>query len=124
MAAGEVPIVVANSVTKLGPETRDAVLIGGSHGGVYAGYLAAKEGARAVILNNAGVGKDEAGIGSLAWLDKLGIPAATVDHRSAEGGKGASPARAPAAAASRAAAALGDGGGGGVARHGLGESAR
>jgi uncharacterized protein YunC (DUF1805 family) len=88
MAAGEVPIVVANSVTKLGPETRDAVLIGGSHGGVYAGYLAANEGARAVILNDAGVGKDEAGVGSLAYLDKLGIPAATVDHRSARIGDG------------------------------------
>jgi hypothetical protein len=88
MAAGEVPIVVANSVTKLGPETRDAVLIGGSHGGVYAGYLAAKEGARAVILNDAGIGKDQAGTGSLDYLDKLAIPAATVDHRSARIGDG------------------------------------
>lgn len=88
MAGGEVAIIIANSVTKLGPETKDAVLIGGSHGGVYAGYLAAKEGARAVILNDAGVGLDQAGIGSLAYLDKLGIPAATVDYRSARIGDG------------------------------------
>jgi len=83
MAGGEVAVVVASTVTKLGPETRDAVMLGASHGGVIAGYLAAKAGARAVILNDAGVGLDEAGVSSLPYLDKLGIPAATVDYRSA-----------------------------------------
>lgn len=81
-------IAIADSVTKLGPEHRGKVLIGGSHGGVYAGYLAAKAGARAVILNDAGIGKDEAGCGSLAFLDGIGMAAATVDCRSARIGDG------------------------------------
>ncbi len=56
----------SDTVTKPDGRHRDAVLIGGSHGGIYAGYCAAKAGVRAVILNDAGVGKDRAGIGSLA----------------------------------------------------------
>ncbi len=82
-------IAIADSVTKLGPEHQDKVLIGGSHGGVYAGYLAARAGARAVILNDAGIGKDDAGCGSLAFLDGIGMAAATVDCRSARIGDGA-----------------------------------
>lgn len=78
-----VDIVCADTVTVLGPAHRGQVLIGGSHGGVYAGHLAAKAGVRAVILHNAGIGKDEAGIGSLAYLDQLGLPAAALDHMSA-----------------------------------------
>ncbi|MEQ9639271.1 MAG: hypothetical protein RIM84_04535 [Alphaproteobacteria bacterium] len=76
-------ILLADTVTKLGPEHAGCVLVGGSHGGRYAGYLAAKAGVRAVILSDAGVGKEQAGIGSLADMDKLGRPAATVAHDSA-----------------------------------------
>jgi len=76
-------ILCADTVTTLGPEHRGRVLIGGSHGGRYAGYLAAKAGVRAVILHNAGVGKDDAGIGSLALLNSIGVPAAVLDHMSA-----------------------------------------
>ena len=76
-------IHLASTVTRLGPECAGAVVVGGSHGGVYAGYLAARAGACAVILNDAGIGKDDAGIGSLACCDALGMAAATVSHASA-----------------------------------------
>ena len=76
-------IVCADSVTALDDSCRGNVLVGGSHGGIYAGYLAAKAGVRAVILHNAGVGKDQAGLGSLAYLDGIGMPAAVLDHMSA-----------------------------------------
>ena len=59
------------------------VVVGGSHGGIYPGYLAARAHARAVILNDAGVGKDNAGIGGLDYCDSLGMAAATVSHLSA-----------------------------------------
>ena len=36
------PIVTAPTVTKLGADARGAVLVTGSHGGVYPGGLAAK----------------------------------------------------------------------------------
>ena len=76
-------ILTAPTVTKLGEEHRGNVLIGGSHGGVYAGYLAAKASVRAVILNDAGGGLDDAGFGSLSYLDHIGLAAATVRHTSA-----------------------------------------
>ena len=73
----------ASTVTKLGPECAGKVVVGGSHGGTYAGYLAARARAGAVILNNAGIGKDDAGIGCLGYCDALGMAAATVSHLSA-----------------------------------------
>ena len=86
--ASSVPIEVVDTVTKLGPEHAGCVLVGASHGGHYAGYLAAKAGVRAVILSDAGIGKDNAGIASLADLDGLGLAAATVAHDSARIGDG------------------------------------
>lgn len=85
----EPQVIAEPSVTKLDARHRDAVLVAGSHGGVIAGYLAANAGVRAVILNDAGVGKDAAGISSLPYLDKIGLAAATVEHMSARIGEGA-----------------------------------
>ena len=82
-------VIVADSVTRLDEDHASAVLVGGSHGGVIAGYLAAKAGVRAVILNDAGVGKDEAGIASLPYLARIGMAAATVGHMTARIADGA-----------------------------------
>lgn len=73
-------IVAADTITKLSALARGAVVVSGSHGGLYPGYLAAKAGVRAVVLNDAGVGLDGAGIASLAYLAALGIAAAVVSH--------------------------------------------
>ncbi len=64
------------------PVHQRQVIVAGSHGGVYAGWCAAKGGVRAVILNDAGVGKDSAGIGSLSFLDEIGLAAAMADSAS------------------------------------------
>lgn len=82
MAPARATIVSADTVTKLPPAARDGVVVSASHGGLYPGYLAAKSGVRAVILNDAGIGRDEAGIAALAYLAALGIPAACVSHLS------------------------------------------
>ena len=76
-------IISADTITKLGPDSQAAVIVSGSHGGVYPAYLARKAGARAVILNDAGIGKDQAGIASLAYSQRHGMAAAVVDYRSA-----------------------------------------
>jgi len=73
-------IYYADTITKLSADAAGAVIVSGSHGGVYPAYLAAHARAAAVILNDAGVGKDQAGIGSLPYLAELGIAAATVSH--------------------------------------------
>lgn len=83
-----VQIDILDSITKLTDAHRGHVIVAASHGAEYAAYLGAKGGARAIILNDAGVGKDEAGISGLAYLDALGIAAATVGYRSARIGDG------------------------------------
>jgi hypothetical protein len=76
------PIIEAPTITSLPPQARGAVVVSGSHGGVYPGYLAAKAKVRAVILNDAGVGREGAGIASLGVLERHGIAAAAVSHAS------------------------------------------
>jgi uncharacterized protein YunC (DUF1805 family) len=83
------PIVIADSITRIGAEAEGAVIVNASHGGIYAAYLAVKLGAVASIFNDAGVGRDRAGIGGLDYLQSLGMPAATVGHQSARIGNGA-----------------------------------
>ncbi len=48
------PIVIADSITRVGPEAAGAVVVNASHGGVYAAYLAVKLHAAAAIFNDAG----------------------------------------------------------------------
>jgi len=79
----ETDSVLAPTATKIPADARGRVLVCGSHGGAYAGYLAARAGVRAVILNDAGVGLDSAGIGALEHCGALGVAAAAVAHTSA-----------------------------------------
>ena len=84
----DIPIWILDTVTKPKPEHEGAVILAGSHGGIYAGYLAASAHPRGIILNDAGVGRDDAGIGSLEYLEELGLAAATVAHSSGKIGDG------------------------------------
>jgi hypothetical protein len=81
--------IVVDSATQLPEAARGAVCVCGSHGGVYPAWLAAKAGVRAVILNDAGIGKYSAGVAGLAWLAGLGVAACAVDYRSARIADGA-----------------------------------
>lgn len=81
--------VIAPTVTKLPPEARGGVLLTGSHGGRYAGRAALLAGMRAALFHDAGIGREEAGIGALPMFDALGVPAAAVSHRSARIGDAA-----------------------------------
>jgi len=83
------PVIVAPTVTKLPPDMRGAVLVTGSHGGRYAAALAAASGARAVILHDAGVGADGAGIAALDLFGAEGVAVATVAHTTARVGDAA-----------------------------------
>lgn len=86
-------MIICDSVTKLPSETADRAVLSGSHCGIFPAHLAACAGARAVILNDAGIGRDRAGIGGLDYLQGLGIPAAAVSHLSARIGDGEDMAR-------------------------------
>ena len=77
------PILTTDSITRVGPEAAGAVVVNGSHGGIYAAYLAGKLRVAAAIFNDAGVGRDQAGIAGLDYLEGFGIPAAVIGHDSA-----------------------------------------
>lgn len=81
-------IVCAASSATAPPETAGAVLVSGSYGGVYNAWHAVRKGARAMVLNDAGVGLNNAGISGLTWLDTLGLPGVTADCMSCHIGDG------------------------------------
>ncbi len=83
------PIQVVDSATQLDASARGRVVVCGSHGALYAAWLAAKAGVRALIVNDAGIGRHSSGIAGVAWLGGLGIPACAVDYRSARIADGA-----------------------------------
>ena len=64
------------------------VIICGSHGGESAASHMLKFSPGAAIFNDAGKGKDNAGIKGLELFNKAGMPAATVDTFSAKIGDG------------------------------------
>jgi len=76
-------ILTADSITRVGAEANGAVVVNGSHGGLYAAYLAAKLGVAAAIFNDAGIGRDRAGIAGVDYLAELGVPAAAVGNMTA-----------------------------------------
>lgn len=88
MSTNSILVAAAESVTQLDDVT-GKVLVAGSHGGVIAAYLGAKAGVHALVLNDAGVGKDRAGIAGLFYLEAIGMAAAAVDCMSARIGDGA-----------------------------------
>ncbi len=82
-------VLVFDSATQIDASAKGRIVVCGSHGGLYAAWLAASAGVRGVILNDAGIGRHSAGIAGVVWLAALGIPACTVDYRSARIGDGA-----------------------------------
>jgi hypothetical protein len=64
------------------------VLVSGSYGGEYNAFHAGKRGIRGVVLNDAGVGRDGAGIAGLAYLDRVDLPGATADANTCHIGDG------------------------------------
>lgn len=77
-----------DSISQVLPEDAGQIVVCASHGGTSAGEYALKVEVRAVVFNDAGVGKDRAGIRALEMLEGSGIPAATASHLSARIGDG------------------------------------
>jgi len=77
-------ITVADSITFLNESNAGGIVVCGSHGGLSAGKYAKKYGVKAVFFNDAGIGKNDAGVKSLDFLNDAGILACTVDCMSAE----------------------------------------
>jgi hypothetical protein len=75
--------IFAPSITILPADVAGRVIVTGSHGGLYPGYLVLAAQARAAIFNDAGIGRDRAGVAALDLLQQQGKAGATVSHMSA-----------------------------------------
>ncbi len=84
----DVKILTVASCSNVRAEHRSHVVVSGSYGGKYNAFNAAKWPVRAVIMNDAGIGKDNAGIVGLEFLDQIGLAAATADAQTCHIGDG------------------------------------
>ena len=83
-----VKILTVASCSFVRDEHRSHVIVSGSYGGRYNAFNAAKWGVRGVIMNDAGIGKDNAGIVGLDYLDQISLAAATADAQTCHIGDG------------------------------------
>lgn len=83
-------VLLVDSITEAVGRGAGCVVVSGSHGGLSAARFALQAGVRLAVFNDAGVGKDGAGIAALPWLQQHGIAAMAVAHDSARIGEAAS----------------------------------
>jgi hypothetical protein len=76
-------VVVMDSITKVTGEDTGGIVVSASHGGPSSGEFALVVPLKAAFFNDAGVGKDGAGIAALAMLQDRGVAGGTVAHTSA-----------------------------------------
>ncbi len=79
-------VLLLDSIAEILPEDAGSLVISGSHGGISAAQFAVAVSLRGCFLNDAGLGKDDAGIAGLALLS---CPAAAYSHNSARIGDAA-----------------------------------
>lgn len=75
-------IILMDSITKVTPEDEGALVVSASHGGTSSGEFALAVPLKLVVFNDAGVGKDEAGVAALAMLESRRIACLTTSHTS------------------------------------------
>jgi len=82
-------LILLDSVTQVGPAQAGWLIVTGSHGGASVVPYARAVRGWLYVFNDAGVGKDGAGIAALELLQADGIAAAAVAHTSARIGEAA-----------------------------------
>ena len=75
-------MILVDWITKVEPQDVGAIIVSASHGGQSSGEFALAVPLTAVFFNDAGIGKDEAGVAGLAMLDERGVPSCAVSHES------------------------------------------
>jgi hypothetical protein len=78
---------IVDSITSLGPQDAGCIAVSGSHGGISSARFALAARPLLSIFNDAGIGRQAAGIASLAFLQSHGLAACTVSHESARIGE-------------------------------------
>jgi uncharacterized protein YunC (DUF1805 family) len=80
-------VIAVDSASQIVPGLDEVIVFTGSHGGAVGG-VGVRHPVAAAVFNDAGGGKDGAGMSRLPLLDDMGIPAATVSSSSARIGFG------------------------------------
>ncbi len=83
-------VLLVDSITEAVGTAAGCVVVSGSHGGLSAGRFAVQAGCYLAVFNDAGVGKDRAGVAGLTLLTQHGMAGCTVAHDSARIGEAAS----------------------------------
>ena len=74
---------LVNSITELEPHDVGCIAVSGSHGGISSAHYALAARPLLSIFNDAGIGKDKAGLAALDFLQDHALAACTVSHSSA-----------------------------------------
>jgi len=82
-----VPLRLVDSITQLGSADAGCLAVSGSHGGISSARYALAARPLLSVFNDAGVGRDDAGIAALPLLQQQGLAACTVGHASARIGE-------------------------------------
>jgi len=81
------PLRIVDSITELGPQDAGCLAVSGSHGGISSARYALAARPLLSVFNDAGVGRDAAGLAALPFLQTHGLAACTVAHDSARIGE-------------------------------------
>ena len=76
-------ILLVDSITEVEAADKGKIVVSASHGGISSARFALEVPLALVFFNDAGIGKDEAGIAALKMLEDSGVPAACISHNSA-----------------------------------------
>lgn len=82
-----IALKVIDSITQLQPADAGCIALSGSHGGLSSSRYAIAARPLLSVFNDAGVGKDGAGIAGLTALQAAGLAACAVSHTSARIGQ-------------------------------------
>ena len=74
---------IVDSITELTEQDAGCIAVSGSHGGISSARYALDARPLLSIFNDAGLGRDQAGIAALEWLQSHDLAACTVAHTSA-----------------------------------------
>ena len=81
------PLRIVDSITELSAVDAGCIAVSGSHGGISSARYALVARPVLSVFNDAGVGKDGAGLAALDYLQVHGLAACTVSHSSARIGE-------------------------------------
>jgi hypothetical protein len=76
-------VILLDSMSQAEHVDRDQIMVAASNGGAESGRIAVLCGCACAVFNDAGGGKDGAGIAALKIMDAAGVPGATVGHLTA-----------------------------------------